>query len=144
MYLQEPLGCVVLVQHLVVWLDEAHTIMQQRYTGKLYIDEYLPMLERGATMIRMENHPVDIVLDVRGLHISQMREFFAILRYMMSKVPPNQRHVVVCADQLFIDALADATSSLALKALAQLRFFETLEEAVYDLRQRAYQTDCRY
>lgn len=143
MYLQEQLGWVVSVQHQVMWLDEAHTIIQQSYTGRLYIDEYLPLLERCATLIRMEDHAVDIILDVRTLPIHQMREFFAIVRYMTSKVPPNQRHVVVCADRLFIDALADATSSLALKTLAQLRFFETLDEAIFDLRQRAYQSDCR-
>lgn len=142
MYLQEQSGCVVASQHQIVWLDEAHTIIQQSYTSRLYVDEYLPLLERCATLIRMEDHPVDVILDVRALPVYQMREFFAIVRYVTSKVPSNQRHVVVCADRLFLDALADATSSLAMKTLMTLRFFETLDEAVHDLQQRAAQSAC--
>ncbi len=120
-------------QHRVAWLDTAHTIIQQSYTGTLYLDEYLPVLERCATLIRMESHPVDVIIDVRRLHINQMREFLAIVRYVTSKVPSNQRRVVVCADRLFINALADATSSLALKTMAEIEFFETLDQAIRHL-----------
>jgi hypothetical protein len=130
------------IAHEVVWLDADHRIIWQAYRGQLRLDETLPVLERCATFIRMENHPVDVILDVRTLPIHQMREFFAIVRYLTSKVPLNQRHIVVCADRLFIDALANATSSLAMKTLATLRFFTTLDEAVRDLRQRAFESSC--
>ncbi len=132
----------MITPHEVSWVDDEHRVIRQVYRGKLYLDEYLPVLERCATLIRIEDHPVDIILDVRALPVHQMREFFAIVRYVTSKVPSNQRHVVVCADRLFIDALADATGSLAMKTLMTLRFFETLDEAVHDLQRRASEGTC--
>jgi hypothetical protein len=130
------------VNHQVNWLDDAHTLIQQRYTGVLRLEEYLPTLEHCATLIRMEDHAVDIVLDVRGLSITQMREFFAVVRYVTSKVPSNQRRVVVCADRLFINALCDATSSVALKTMATMQFFETLEAAIDYLCSERTEVSC--
>lgn len=130
------------MDHQVNWLDDAHTLIQQRYTGVLRLEEYLPTLERCATLIRMEDHPVDIILDVRGLSITQLREFFGVVRYVTSKVPSNQRKVVVCADRSFIKALCDATSSIALKTMATMQFFETLEAAVNYLLLERSTADC--
>lgn len=129
-------------QHRVAWLDTAHTIIHQSYSGALHLDEYLPFLERCATLIRMESHPVDVIIDVRRLHVNQMRDFLAIVRYVTSKVPSNQRRVVVCADRLFTSALADATSSFALKTMAEIQFFETLDQAVQHLHRHAQESAC--
>ncbi|MBC7870981.1 MAG: hypothetical protein H7Y09_09100 [Chitinophagaceae bacterium] len=112
----------------LMWDDEAHTILTQKYDGVCTLDEFHQIVDDSSKMLATVPHEVDLIIDMTTMSISAGRLLSAVT-HVEGKVPPNQRLLLVVCAPAFIRAIVRVATKIAPKATRNLHFLDTLDQA---------------
>jgi hypothetical protein len=116
----------------LMWDDEAHTILIQKYTGELIPEEFQKTVDQSRQMLLSVSHPVDLIIDAREVE-NKISTVMNSAKYADDNVPQNQRYLVVVGANLVIRSLVNAASKFAPKATKNIFFVNTVSEARHKL-----------
>ncbi|MCL4255967.1 MAG: hypothetical protein KJ043_19575 [Anaerolineae bacterium] len=112
----------------VVWDDEEKTIVRQTYGQEISIAEYYDGVKKRLELISSVDHPVDLIIDLRGAN-TNLKGVLTASRYANKHVPPNQRFVVLVGANLFVKSLVNVLGKILPKISNTIYFVETPEVA---------------
>src|SRR5688572_14525753 len=115
------------------WLDEAHTIIHQRYEGKWdWQDFYASFKNEVNPMMSSVAHPVHLLADVSDSAAIPAGNLFHT-RNVLSQLPPNWGLAIVYGGSRFVDVLVKIFKSVNPGGLGgKMETAATLDE-VYQL-----------
>jgi hypothetical protein len=116
----------------LMWDDEAHTILIQKYTGELIPEEFQKTVDQSRQMLLSVSHPVDLIIDAREVE-NKISTVMNSAKYADDNVPLNQRYLMVVGANLVIRSLVNTAAKFAPKATRNIFFVNTVSEARHKL-----------
>jgi hypothetical protein len=112
----------------VIWGNAQKTILIQRYSELLTLEDYHQCIDASAALMQTVTHSVDLIMDLSNATVSN-QAFLSAGNHAERAVPPNQRLVLMIGAPLHIQLIVKIAKSLFKKAAGNLYFVDTLTEA---------------
>lgn len=120
------------------WGNPEHSILLEIVEGEWTLVEVYQMLDDIYDMIIGLPHRVDIIADMSHAKFSTTN-LLSALGHVQRRQPPNAGMLVVVRANSYLRSIADIARKVAPKALIEIRFVDSLEEAYAEIQHRRKQ-----
>ncbi len=122
------------------WLDEStKTILLNTWDAAVTLEDFARSVQENKRWLTSVNHQVDLIVDARAVQRTYFGNALAMRSRMEVLMPPNQRFVVVVGLNALLKATIGVGQRLGSKALEQIYFAESIDEAVARLREMQHE-----
>jgi hypothetical protein len=115
--------------HITGWYDEDKTIVHQNFYDQAGVTDYLESISISVDIMSQVSHTVHILMDLQDAQVND-RGLLSALTKAGKIVPPNQGCVVIIGGKTYHRVLADVAKVIAPKAVENVYFTDTLEQAM--------------
>lgn len=111
----------------VTWDNPEKTVLRQNFNGRWEIDELYHCIDKTHKLLSGLDHPVHIIIDLTNSKVPT--NVLSAMRYMDSRVAPNQGIVVVVGADDYTETIMDVAKRLAPHAIGNSYQTTSLEDA---------------
>lgn len=113
---------------IVAWANDEKTILLNDYNGNWSASDFRQAIDDNARLMGSVLHDVDVIVDQRNNRALPSARL-AILPYLETKTPDNQRRVIVVGASRLMKTMIELASRFAPRATRHLHYVQTLEAA---------------
>jgi len=121
------------------WNNPEHTIILVTFDGVWESADIYRMINKGVSMLKSVNHPVDSIFDFTRSTFSPTNLLSAAEK-MENDLQENNRLAVIVKANVYIRSIIKVAKIFAPRALENIHFVNTVEQA-YDLIQKQSDQD---
>lgn len=113
----------------VTWANDAHTIVMHTYHGAWGVLDFQRVVEENAALMGQVTHLVDLIIDFTGSEALPPTDLLRLSKFVESKVPANQRLLVIVCLPALLNTLITIARPIARKATHNMHVVNTLDDA---------------
>lgn len=119
---------------VIEWYNEAKTILYEKLSGKITLEEYHHLVDDAAQELNQQPHTVHIIADFSEASILPTN-LVAAMRYANKRMPSNQGIVVFINPNMLIKQYIQVAKNLHLNVSKTLFAARTEDEATQIIQQ---------
>jgi len=112
----------------VIWDDEAKTIIRQKYTGHVVLDDYYIAVDKFVDLAKSVDYTVHSIMDRTDMLISQ-GSYLQAMRYADKKMPDNIGLRVIIKANVMTKMMVNIGTRIAPRLISNVHIVDTLEDA---------------